>query len=290
MIAGLEEAKVNIGTEIARGTLENGAAAVKGGLSLLTGYLNTILASAATIAPAQQAQIDITTAAATAKAIIGTTSSSGTLLYGIEGVLGGLKAIKAGIGSGATPDTLLFAANAVSAGLTSIKAAIGGVTTPNTLLYGTSSVYGGLGLVQGGLAQLAGGLKEAVAGLGSAGTANTLIFGATQVQGGLSQLKAGLDTAINSGTNVMKDALGTSLHELNLTFGELKAIQQRGQEFDSFLGRPDNADQSDVRFVMQTKPVQASWTNSSWILALVLSILAVIALVLIGLFAFRKFA
>jgi len=290
MIAGLEEAKVNIGTEIASGTLENGAAAVKGGLSLLTGYLNTILASAATIAPAQQAQIDITTAAATAKAIIGTTSSSGTLLYGIEGVLGGLKAIKAGIGSGATPDTLLFAANAVSAGLTSIKAAIGGVTTPNTLLYGTSSVYGGLGLVQGGLAQLAGGLKEAVAGLGSAGTANTLIFGATQVQGGLSQLKAGLDTAINSGTNVMKDALGTSLHELNLTFGELKAIQQRGQEFDSFLGRPDNADQSDVRFVMQTKPVQASWTNSSWILALVLSILAVIALVLIGLFAFRKFA
>ncbi len=290
MIAGLEEAAVNIGTETTAGTLEYGAASVKTGLNTVNGYISNILALAATVTAPVGVGPQITALATGIQGAIGNTSTPGTLLYGIEAVLGGLKAIKAGIGSGSAPNTLLFAADAISAGLTSIKAAIGSVTTPNTLLYGSSAVYGGLGIVQGGLAQLSGGLSAAIAGLGSANTANTLLFGSTQVQSGLSQLKAGLDTAVNSGTNVMKDALATNLHELNLTFGELEAIQQRGDSFDSFLGRPDNATASDVRFVMQTKPVQASWTNSSWVLALVLSILAVIALVLIGLFAFRRWA
>ncbi len=313
MIAGLEEAKVNIGTETASGTLLYGATGVKGGLTTLRAatapggvidtYLNNVYAIGTSLLPdprGGQLQaiatglIDNITSAIPASGSIyvsiGTTSTPDTLLYGIEGIIGGLKAIKGGIGSGGTYGTLLFAANAISSGLTSMKAAIGNTTTPNTLIYGTSSVYGGLGLLQGGLAQIAGGLSTAVAGLGSAGTPDTLIFGSTQIQGGLSQLKTGLDTAVSSGTDVMKAALSDSLHELNLTFGELAAIQQRGEAFDSFLGKPDNANQSDVRFIMQTKPVQASWTNSSWVLALVLSILAVIALVLIGLFAFRKFA
>ncbi len=282
MIAGLEEAKVNIGTETTSGTLEYGATQVMLGLNGLNDYCNAILGVTAdpNVIGIVQLMQDL----------IGTTSKPYTLLYGIEGVIGGLKAIKAGIGSGSTADTLLYAANAISAGLTSIKAAIGSSTTPNTLLYGSTSVYGGLGLVQGGLAQISAGLSEAVAGIGSAGMPDTLLFGTSQVQGGLDQLKAGLDMAYNSGTEVMKAALSENLHELNLTFGELAAIEQRGEAFDSFLGRPDDATQSDVRFVMQTKPVQSAWTNSSWVLALVLSVLAAIALVLIGLFAFRKFA
>ncbi len=322
LIAGLESVKANIGSAAAVNTLLYAANAVLAGLAdLKTGIVAVNAASAPTGPLVTNLQAALALAAdsaniATITAIIngvvaaisgsgptaiyggtnialaglGSTSTPGTLLYGAEAVVGGLMAIKAGIGSGTTADTLLFAANAISAGLTSIKAAIGTTATPDTLLFGSSSIFAGLSQVQGGLGQVSGGLSEATAGLGSASTANTLIFGADQIEGGLSTLKAGLDTAFTSGTEVMKEALGTNLHQLNLTFGELKAIEQRGNDFDSFLGRPDNATSSEVRFVMQTKPVQASWTGSSWVLALVLSILAVIALVLLGLFAFRKFA
>jgi len=240
------------------------------------------------------------------KAAIGNASTEDTLLYGVNAISGGLDTVNAAIGSAETPDTLLYGTNAVSGGLTQLSQGIGSAETPDTLLYGSNAVFSGLSLMKGsmstgsmanpglkeGLQQIEGGLGEAVAGIGSTGSSNTLLWGAGQVDSGLNELKAGLEKAVNEGTNVMVAGLTESIDQLDLTQGELAAIEQRGNRFDTFLGRIEEPSKtkSDVRFMIQTHPVQNSATNSAWIIALVISIIAGLGLVAGGIFAIRRFA
>lgn len=236
------------------------------------------------------------------KAGIGTVPEKGTLMYAAGALQAGLMQLSAGIGDVATPETLLYGANAVTGGLTEVLSGIGSPTTPDTLLYGSSAVFSGLSLLKGnvstgsmanpglkeGLMKLNSGVNDAVAGLGSPGTPDTLLYGASRIEGGLGELKAGLEMAVSQGTEVMQEALAEGIQELDLTEGELAAITERGENFDSFLGRVENPDsESDVRFLVQTRPVEPPPTAKGWIIALILSVVGLMAIVFFGIFAFR---
>lgn len=97
--------------------------------------------------------------------------------------------------------------------------------------------------------------------------------------------------ATTQGTDVMLAAIGDSLKQLDLTVGQLEAIAQRGEKFDTFMGRVENrGSTSDMRFLLQTKPVQNPNQGKGWLIALVISLVGGAALVVLGLFAFKKFA
>jgi X-X-X-Leu-X-X-Gly heptad repeat protein len=243
---------------------------------------------------------------------LGSTTTPGTMLNGVAQLVGGVDQLTAGgmqlnaaIGSATTGGTLLYAANAVIGGLNQLKGGIGSATTPDTLLYGANAIYGGLSQIKGsvstgsaanpglleGLQQLDSGLAEAVTGLGSTSNSQSLIGGTSGINDGLNQLKDGLVQATTQGTDVMLVAMGEGLKELDLTVGELEAIAQRGEKFDTYLGRVKNpGSTSDIRFLLQTKPVQNPNKTNGWIYALVISLIGAAALVVFGLFAFKKYA
>jgi len=233
-----------------------------------------------------------------------------------KSLFAGLKAISAGVGSATTPNTLLAGigtpADSATAGqatlyggLNDINNGIGSATTNPSLLYATNAIYGGLSQVKAsastgsttnpglleGLEQLGSGLNTAVAGLGSASTSNTLIWATDQENSGLEQLKAGLDQAYAGVTGQLQPAVGAGVKQLDLTVGQLEAITQRGKKFDTYLGRVQNrGSTSDMRFYLQTKPVQNPNQNNGWLIALVISLIGAAALVVLGLFAFKKYA
>jgi hypothetical protein len=233
-----------------------------------------------------------------------------------ETLFAAVNGISGGIGSATTPNTLLAglgtptdSATAGKAtlygGLNDINAGIGSATTNPSLLYATNAIYGGLSQIKGaastgstanpglleGLEQLGSGLNTAVAGLGSPSTSNTLIWGESQIVSGLDQLKAGLELAYTGVTGQMQPAIGDSLKQLDVTMGQLEAIKLRGKKFDTFMGRVENrGSTSDMRFLLQTKPVQNPNQSNGWLFALVISLLGAAALVVFGLFAFKKYA
>jgi putative membrane protein len=227
---------------------------------------------------------------------IGDKSTSGSLLYGVTAVEGGLLNMAKGIGSSSSQDTLLYAVNAVEQGLNTMKEGIGNAGVSDTMLYAMAAMQMGLqqiksgmstgdpnnpGLVEG-LVILSAGLSDAIAGLGSATTPDTLLYGTSQVSSGLTQM--------GGGTSQMQEGLMTNLGQLNLTQAELEAIKIRGDEYDHFLGRAENAN-NQVRFIFQTKPTYAytQGSKSSWIVAIILSIIIALALVLGGIFLARRF-
>jgi X-X-X-Leu-X-X-Gly heptad repeat protein len=130
-----------------------------------------------------------------------------------------------------------------------------------------------------GLILISQGLGDAVTGLGSASTPDTLLYGTDQISGGLTQMK--------DGTSQMAEGLLDTLVTLNTSSAELAAIEQRGKDFDHFLGRAENAD-NQVRFLFQSKPTYDYKTGGSWITALILSIILLGALIAAGLLLARR--
>jgi putative membrane protein len=195
----------------------------------------------------------------------------------ITAVYGGLAVISAIIGSTTTDPSLLYGAAAVEGGLIALRAALstGDPADPG--------IYEGLLQVSGGLDELASGLSEAVAGIGSAGTPDTLLYGADQVNSGLTELK--------DGTLALEEGLGLVMTNFSMTGAELEAIAERGEEFDHFLGRAEDAE-SEVRFVYQTEPTYNYITgnSTSWIVAIILSVIIALGLVLGGILLARRYA
>jgi len=233
-----------------------------------------------------------------------------------KSLMAGVNTIKAGVGSAADPVSLLGGignpTDSATAGqrtlfgaLNDIKGGIGSPTTDPSLLYGANAVFGGLSQIKGsvstgsqtnpglleGLEQLGSGLNEAVAGLGSPSNSQSLIGGSTAMQSGLEELAAGLMQAFTGVTGQMVPAIADSLKQLDVTVGQLEAIAQRGAKFDTFLGRVENTGStSDTRFLLQTKPVQNPNQGNGWLIALVISLVGGAALVVLGLFAFKRYA
>ena len=226
---------------------------------------------------------------------IGDGSAAG-LQYAANAIYGGLAGIAAGIGSTATPDTLLWGIDQVSNGLSQIKNQyIGSTTTSDTLLYAMAQMQYGLNQVKYGLAsgdpnnpalregliELTVGVDTAVAGLGSAETPDTALYATSQITGGLTQL--------SGGATQMEDGLAMIMSNLNMTEAELEVIKKRGEEFDHFLGRAEGA-KNEVRFVYQSKPTYNYETGSStsWIVAIVISLLVALMLVAGGILLARR--
>ncbi len=186
-------------------------------------------------------------------------------------------------GEGESDPTLNFAIGAIIDNLTKIKYGLisGSMSNPG--------IKEGLLQISSGLGEAVAGLGQAVAGLGGPTIANTLLFGADQINNGLNQLKAGLIQATDQGTGVMLSALYENLTTLNLTFGELEAIKQRGEEFSSVLG-PLSEGEQDLRFAFQTKPTHnySEGGGLSMVTALIISLLLIVGLVGVGIFAMRK--
>jgi hypothetical protein len=195
---------------------------------------------------------------------------------GLTLIYGGLVAIQSGLGSTTTGDSLLYASAAIEEGLISLRAAL---STGNP---SDPGLYEGLVQVSGGLTELATALDEAVAGIGSAGTPDTLLYGADQVNSGLAQLQV-------EGTMALEEGLAAVLDNFSMTNSELEAIALRGEEFDHFLGRAEGAD-NQVRFVYQSNPTYNYKTgnSTSWIVAIVLSIIIALGLVAGGILLARK--
>jgi len=233
-----------------------------------------------------------------------------------KSLMAGVNTINAGVGSAADPvsllggignptDSALAGQRTLFGALNDIKGGVGSPTANPSLLYGTNAVFGGLSQIKGavstgsttnpglleGLEQLGSGLNEAVAGLGSPSNSNSLIGGSTAMASGLEQLKAGLVQASTGVNGQLAPAIGDSLKQLDVTMGQLEAIAQRGAKFDTFMGRVENTGStSDMRFLLQTKPVQNPNQGKGWLIALVISLVGGAALVVLGLFAFKKFA
>ena len=195
---------------------------------------------------------------------------------GVVQLMAGLTAINAGIGSTTTNPSLLYAAAAVQDGLIQMQA---GLSTGNPADPG---LYEGLVQVSSGLDQPASGLNGAVAGVGSAGTPDTLLYGTGQIESGVTQLKG-------EGTMALEDGLYQVLTQFSMTEAELEAIAERGEEFDHFLGRAEDAE-NNVRFVYQSKPTYnyTQGSSTSWIVAIVLSILIALGLVAGGILLARR--
>jgi hypothetical protein len=216
---------------------------------------------------------------------IGSATQADTLLYAITAMTGGLLAIQQGIGSATSPDTLLYAVAAIEMGLKGIKSGIGDSAINDTLLYAMSAIQGGLAGIKGGLSTgnmsdpgikeglvlISSGLSEAIAGLGSPSTPDTLLYGSDALLTGL--------TDAGDGATQLEDGMGMLLGMLNLSTAQLEAIKIRGEEFDSFLGRAEDAT-NNVRFVYQMNPTYnyKSGSTTSWIVAIVLSIIIALAL------------
>lgn len=225
---------------------------------------------------------------------IGSASTPNTLLYAMALMTAGLQDMAAGIGSATTANSLLYAVDQITMGLNAMKAGIGGTNVPDSLLYGMAQMQYGLGQlknalasgdpaapgIEEGLVELSSGLDTIVAGLGSAETPNTLLNGTSKVSEGLTQMK--------DGTSLMSEGLMANLVGLNTTEAQLEAIAERGKEFDSFLGRTENAEENQVRFVFQSKPTYAYQDGKSWITALILSLVIMIMLVVGGLLLARR--
>ena len=228
---------------------------------------------------------------------IGDPAINPSLLYAAAAVQGGLLQIAAGIGDAATGDTLLFAVQAVEDGLNQMLAGIGDAGTNPSLLYALAQMKMGMyqlkaGMASGdlnnpgvkeGLMLISAGIGDAIAGLGSSGTPDTLLYGTSQITSGLTQA--------GGGATQLEEGLATMVSTLNMSAAELEAIAQRGEEFDHFLGRAEDAD-NQVRFVYQSKPTYnyVSGSKASWIVAIVLSILAALALVAGGILLSRRSA
>jgi hypothetical protein len=226
---------------------------------------------------------------------IGAPTTPDTLLYAVSAVIGGLLSIQTGIGSATTPDTLLFAVKAIENGLNAMKGGIGDTSIDGTLLYALAAIQGGLtqlkaGLSSGdindpalkeGLMMISTGIGDAVAGIGSPGTPDTLLYGATAIGEGLMSL--------GEGTSQLEAGLGAVLDNFSMTNAELEAIAMRGAEFDHFLGRAEGEDNR-VAFVYQMKPTYnyAEGSKTSWIVAIVLSIIIALLLVAGGLLLSRR--
>lgn len=226
---------------------------------------------------------------------IGDGSAAG-LQYAANALYGGLVAIAAGIGSTGTEGTALWGLDQVAQGLNLIKNQyIGSSTTSSSLLYGTAQIQYGLNKVKYGLAsgdpnnpalkegliELTVGVDTAVAGLGSAGTPDTALYATSQITGGLTQL--------SGGATQMEDGLAMIMSNLNMTEAELEVIKKRGEEFDHFLGRAEGEENA-VRFVYQSKPTYNYETGSStsWIVAIVISLLVALMLVAGGILLARR--
>ncbi|NPV60296.1 MAG: hypothetical protein HPY75_11650 [Actinobacteria bacterium] len=218
------------------------------------------------------------------------------MVPGLTQIYGGLTQIKNGIGNAPTDEnTLLYAIAAIESGLNSIKGGIGDMTVDGTLLYALAAMQNGLtqlkaGLSSGninspgvkeGLMLISAGIGDAIAGLGSHGTPDTLLYGSGKVTEGLTQ--------VGEGTSKLEEGLTTMVSSLNMSAAELEAIEQRGHEFDHFLGRAKDAE-NQVRFVYQSKPTYnyVNGSKSSWIVAIVLSILIALGLVGGGILLSRK--
>jgi len=76
-----------------------------------------------------------------------------------------------------------------------------------------------------------------------------------------------------------------------MTNAELEAIAKRGEEFDSFLGRAEDAE-NNVRFVYQSKPTYnyTEGSSTSWIVAIVLSVIIALGLAVGGILLARRSA
>ena len=315
LLGGLEKIKYGIGTTgdpfppDPNATLESSLQYMKSGIGAVSDlpteslqgglqYMKNGIGSPTTGDTLLYAENAITGGLGDIKAGIGSSTTPDSLLYGTHALTGGLAEFLKGIGSATTDSTLLYASTAVTGGLTQLSGAIGTVATPNTLLYGANAIFGGLetikaavstssmadpGLLEG-LEQLEEGTNEAVAGTGQ------LLDGASQIEGGLGELQGGLTKAVTEGTNVMQQGLAENITQLDLTQGELVAIEDAGNEFDAFLGKVDNPSDADndVRLLTQTKPVQTPMNTSSWIWMLIIGLAAAVGIVLFGSFAFRK--
>ena len=227
---------------------------------------------------------------------IGSEGTPGTALYALSAIYGGLTNIALGIGSAATPDTLLFAVQAVEMGLNGIKGGIGDTGIDGTLLYALAAIQNGLtqlkaGISSGnmddpgiaeGLMLISAGLGDAITGIGSPETPDTLLYGTDQVASGMTQLK-------DEGTSALEEGLLAVMTNLSMTNAELEAIAERGEEFDHFLGRAQDAD-NNVRFVYQSKPTYnyTEGSSTSWIVAIVLSLIIALGLVAGGILLARR--
>jgi putative membrane protein len=226
---------------------------------------------------------------------IGSPSTPGTALYALSAIYGGLSSIANGIGSATSPDTLLYAVQAVEIGLNNIKGGIGDAGIPDTLLFALAAMQNGLTQIKAGLSSgdmnspaikeglmlISAGIGDAVTGLGSSGTPDTLLYGTNAVAEGLTEL--------GGGATQLEEGLGAVLSGLSMTDAQLEAIALRGEEFDHFLGRAEDAE-SQVRFVYQSKPTYnyEEGSSTSWIVAIVLSILIALGLVAGGILLARK--
>jgi len=290
----------------------NNSVAINGGVidgtanATLLNYLNTIGAQLTAGRPNIQLMYDSLGDASDESTIIGgltyMSAGMGTMIAGLQQMVaglpliyGGLVTIQNGIGSVTTADTLLYAAAAIESGLNTIKGGIGDVAIDGTLLYALAAIQNGLTQIKAGLSSgdmsnpaikeglvlISAGIGDAVTGLGSSGTPDTLLYGSNAVREGLTEL--------GGGTTQLEEGLGAVLTNFSMTDSELKAIAHRGEEFDHFLGRAQDAD-NQVRFVYQSKPTYnyKTGSSSSWIVAIVLSIIIALALVAGGILLARR--
>lgn len=322
--AGLEEMKAGLGAETTADTLLYAAAQVQAGLDMMKAGIgsastgNTLLYAVEQVEGGlKQIKEGLGTPGTTnslswalgqvenglklMQGGIGSENAPDTLLYAMNAMNSGLQQMKEGIGSATTSDTLLYATSQVQNGLDIMKAGIGDASMSDTMLYAMSQVQGGLyqissGLASGnpaspglreGLLMVSSGLDQAVAGLGGEGQPDTLIYGASEVNKGAGELKEGMTRATAEGTQVMIKGLAENLAELNLTTGELEAIKKRGREFDSLLGRAEDA-KNVLSFVYETPSAESYEEGSSWKVALVLSLAIAAALITGGVVARRR--
>ena len=87
-------------------------------------------------------------------------------------------------------------------------------------------------------------MNEAVAGIGSARTPDTLLYGTNAVA-------ERHDATSSEGTMALEEGLLAVLTQFSMTDAELEVIAERGEEFDHFLGRAEDAE-NNVRFVYQS--------------------------------------
>jgi putative membrane protein len=220
---------------------------------------------------------------------------AGTLTYAANAIYGGLDYIKnVALGSTSTKDTLLYAADQVHLKLGEIKEGLGSKLLPGVaqIKAGLMSLQAGLSTgnpnspgIKEGLMQISTGLESVITGLGSHSTPDSLLYGTGKISEGLGSMKEGLQgQVINQGMAVMSESLAGTVEFLNVGAAEVEAIKKRAEEFNSFLGPAKSSEGVDaenmVRFAFQTKPVYEYKEGSSWVTALILSI--VIGLLLIG--------
>jgi hypothetical protein len=232
--------------------------------------------------------------------MLGDGSDPDTVIGGLFYMSSVLTYLVNNIGTAATPDTLLNGLAQIQMGLVLLGAGLGEATDGATQIkyglngapIGQDGILQGLQQVSGGLSQVNGGLAQIdTTAIGSASTPDTLLYGANLVQNGMVELQGGLTQATEEGTQVMITGLDGSLKTINLTNGELLAIQARAEKYNAFLGEPTDGE-SMMRFIYQTPAVYSyseGNSTSHWV-AIILSIIIALGLVLAGALIFRKLA